>query len=133
MNSQEKKNYLSQYIPLKRELQRSIEELKRWKDISVSLEKESPDLQTAVANIGQIENRITRQTKKLKTVTAEIEKAIMSLEDPTLRLIMQRRYIDGRRFHQIARELNYSCRHVERLHGTALLKINIKDVVSCRN
>jgi len=132
MNSQNKKQYLSQYLPLALEIRRNKEELRRWREFSDSLQKDSPDLQTAVANIELIEQRLNRQIKSLIKLRLQIETAIAGLNDATLRLIMQRRYLDNKQFYQIAREVHYSTRHVERLHGAALAKIKIKDVASCR-
>ena len=132
MNSQNKKQFLSQYLPLAMEIKRNKEELRRWREFSDSLQKDSPDLQTAVANIELIEQRLNRQIKSLIKLRLQIETAIAGLNDATLRLIMQRRYLDNKQFFQIAREVHYSTRHVERLHGAALAKIKIKDVASCR-
>ena len=55
-----------------------------------------------------------------------IEQAINSLEDSAERVVMRERYINGRGWSAICRELQkmgYSERQVYRLHGFALLKL----------
>lgn len=55
-----------------------------------------------------------------------VEQAIMSLGDTPERLVMRMRYVDGRGWNYIIREmqkLGYSERTVYRLHGFALAKL----------
>ena len=53
----------------------------------------------------------------------EIIQAIGRLEKPLYRRIMILRYIDRMTFPLIAEEVNMSQRHVERLHGMALIEM----------
>lgn len=53
----------------------------------------------------------------------EIIEAIGRLEKPLHRRIMLLRYIDRMTFPLIAEEINMSQRHVERLHGMALIEM----------
>jgi len=57
------------------------------------------------------------------TLRDEIEVAIDSLDDPTERLLMRKRYIEGKRWEQVAVEMNYSINHIWRWHGNILQKM----------
>lgn len=63
--------------------------------------------------------------EKLMTITEEllaIEKAIAALE-PTLRLLMRYRYVDGYRWEDICVRMNYSYQGVHKVHRKALKRI----------
>lgn len=63
--------------------------------------------------------------EKLMTITEEllaIEKAIATL-DPTLRLLMRYRYVDGYRWEDICVRMNYSYQGVHKVHRKALKRI----------
>lgn len=56
-------------------------------------------------------------------IKAEIVKTIGQLDKPVYRRILHLKYIDGMTFPAIAEVVHLSQRHVERLHGRALLEI----------
>ena len=63
--------------------------------------------------------------EKLMAITEEllaIEKAIATL-DPTLRLLMRYRYVDGYRWEDICVKMNYSYQGVHKVHRKALKRI----------
>ena len=63
--------------------------------------------------------------EKLMTITEEllaIEKAIAAL-DPTLRLLLRYRYVDGYRWEDICVRMNYSYQGVHKVHRKALKRI----------
>lgn len=51
---------------------------------------------------------------------AEIEEFISMLDGPILRQLLRYKYLELLTYEQIAKEMNYSERHVRRLHGRAL-------------
>ena len=55
----------------------------------------------------------------------EIEEKIEEVEDTTLSEILYQKYIFGKTLEQISYTLNYSKRHIERLHIKALEKIEL--------
>lgn len=64
-----------------------------------------------------------RAGKNLKAVLdreAEIEEFILMMEGPLLRQLLRYKYLELLTYEQIAAEMNYSERHVRRLHGRAL-------------
>ena len=88
------------------------------------------------SKVSPVERRVIRYLdavdlyrEKIAQAEARIlaaERAIESLDSPVERLIMRLRYISGRNWTSVYRELRplgYSDRHVHRLHGCALMKL----------
>ena len=55
----------------------------------------------------------------------EIDRAIHSVEDDTLREVLERRYLLYQKWDQIAAEMHYSRRRATQLHGEALKNISL--------
>ena len=66
-----------------------------------------------------------RKIENCKKLRFQIEQVIESVEDNTLSEVLYQKYIFGRTLEQIGCILNYSKRHIERLHIKALEKIEI--------
>lgn len=62
---------------------------------------------------------------KCNKIRKDIEEKISAVEDTLLREILYNKYVFGKTLEQIAYILNYSKRHIERLHIKALEKIEI--------
>lgn len=60
-----------------------------------------------------------------KTIRKEIENKIETVDDDLLKEILYNKYILGKTLEEISLVINYSKRHVERLHIKALEKIII--------
>ena len=69
-----------------------------------------------------LREQYTETVAKLAAQMAEIEAAIDPLE-PTERTIIRLHYFQGLTWEQVAVEMNYTWRHVHRLHGKALEKL----------
>ncbi len=126
------KQYLGQIRSLDikiRQRKREIEELKLSATCTGSISAQDEKVQTsasgdkllnAVARYVDLEaetqNMIDAMQKKRHKIIAEIQ----SLEDSRYIEILYKRYVEFKRFDQIARECNYSCTHIKRMHGQAL-------------
>lgn len=55
---------------------------------------------------------------------ARIENTLGLVSDQTHYEVLHRRYIEGKKFENIAVEMSYSFRHTIRLHGEALLEVD---------
>ena len=66
-----------------------------------------------------IEEKLAEQA----AVKSEIMAAIYQLKDRRQRLILMGRYLDMKKWEQIASELNYSYMNVTRIHGYALQEV----------
>lgn len=131
----EKIKYLSRYIALNRRIDRLLEEKAKWWSLCL---KTTPSLSQApgggesgspverpMDKVLEIEAEINREIDELQEVCREIKAVLNQLEDDTLRLLMEYRYIDGLTWEQVAEKMHYSWRHTCRLHGEALAKINM--------
>ncbi len=68
---------------------------------------------------------VDAKVDELFAVKQEIQKAIFTVNDRTLRELLQRRYINGERWEKIANDMNYSYRHtIMELHPKALAEIS---------
>lgn len=63
---------------------------------------------------------IDRRIDELVSVREQILAAVSALPDPLLRTLLIARYINFQGWEQIAEDMNYSQRHITRLHGKAL-------------
>ena len=71
------------------------------------------------------ENLIDAKVDELYAIKQEIMAAIDNVQDSTLRALLTEKYINGKKWEQIAVDLNYSWRQIIRLHGRALQEITI--------
>lgn len=129
----EKIKYLSRYIALNRRIDRLLEEKAKWWSLCL---KTTPSLSQApgggesgspverpMDKVLEIEEEINQEIDELQEVCRDIKTVLGQLEDDTLRLLMEYRYIDGLTWEQIAKKLHYSYVHTCRRHGEALNKI----------
>lgn len=80
---------------------------------------------SAAAYRDKYQRMIDTKLNKLIGLRCEIEAAIAGLTAAN-RDLMRLRYIDGRKWEDIAAELNYDIRWVHRLHGRILVELNKK-------
>ena len=100
----EKKEYLKQYVLQERKIKTLSELLK------VNPEKAE---------------EYTKEIENSRILRNQIEEKIFGVEDFTLKEVLIQKYIFGKTLEQTALILNYSKRHMERLHIKALEKIEI--------
>ena len=75
-----------------------------------------------VCKVDFLERRIDKKIDDLIKLRIKIEAVIDKLEQQES-LLMRMRYIEGKKWEQIAQELHYDYRHVIRKHGEILQKI----------
>lgn len=93
--------------------------------ISVSNSSENKFIEYSEYSV-LIDNRID----ELYAVKCEILNAINTVEDGTLRILLELRYLQGETWERIAQSMHYSYKHiVHSLHPKALKKL--KEVIEC--
>ena len=129
MTSQEKKEYLLGYQHLNQRINRLLLEQQQWRELATRV---SPNLsgmprgggeggtQGAVAKIVDLETEINAEIDKLVDERKRIEAAIRKINDPTLRILLEYRYIGGKSWEEVAVTLGYTYRHTLKKHGEAL-------------
>lgn len=136
--NERKKDYLKQYIDNVRAAKRievQIEEVRRNKMLpSFSIDgmphgNVKKDLSDYAAAIDELENKlITTRYRKIKIYT-DIFYRIERLEKENEKEILTKRYINGYKWERIAYEMGYGYRQILRMHGMALSRFDLKDVI----
>jgi DNA-directed RNA polymerase specialized sigma subunit len=87
----------------------------------------------AFAKLDEMETELRAQIQDAEETAIEVMATIEKVEDERYRAILHDRYILGMRWEDIAECENYSFRHVTKLHGGALKKIDkiLKDAPQC--
>lgn len=88
------------------------------------------DLSDAIAAVEGYMERLNAQWDKLIALRKEAKVLIDRIADGRYREVLTRRYLQGQSLEEIAVDLRYSYRQVNRIHGCALREIQ-KDVLSC--
>lgn len=79
---------------------------------------------SVAAQMWEVAQKMADKMNRLIALRREIEDAIDGLQDSRDRQIIRMRYIDGRKWEQIAVDMNYDYYYVLELHGKALSKLN---------
>ena len=126
------KEYLSQYYTEKlkiKKLSGEIEELEALSvyaspRLSVSGSGISDKIGNNAAKIADKQKELDCLIEKSLKLMDEIETCINRVENVRLNYILTERYINCRKWEDIAEELNTDLRWIHRLHGRALKKID---------
>ncbi|WP_027868884.1 hypothetical protein [Eubacterium sp. AB3007] len=78
-----------------------------------------------IAKIVDLENRINAEMSQLLDLKAEIMTVVSEVENPEQRIVLEKRYLEFKKWEVIASEMHRSLRSVYRLHGEALKKVRI--------
>lgn len=129
MTTDELKSYLNQVYRLHSRLRREQDKLA---DIRSAVEYRSPAFDgsgghggsdkvgVAVANIMEREQRVDDLSAAYTEKYKEVERVIGGLKDDTLEEVLELRYLRFLKWDEIAQQMNYTERHITRLHGIAL-------------
>ena len=65
-----------------------------------------------------------KRIEELEKQKEEIYKMILSIEKPEYKMILHKRYIQGKKWEEIEEDLHYASQHVHRLHKKAIMEIH---------
>ncbi len=126
----EKIAYLNQYRYADKEIDRKIRELENWKSKIFNVTSTISDMPkgkgrvdtiaTGIANISEIEERINTDIDILVNLRKNIESQINKVKDLKQKEVLKCRYLDFKKFEEIAVELKIDIRWIYRLHEKAL-------------
>lgn len=127
--NEEKKRYLNGYRDCtrrERQLQEQIDEL-RSQQMFPSVNHDGmpqgnahSDLSGYVARLDALISQLEQEQAMAVRQYKEIHDRIHKMQDGAEKEVLIRRYLMGRTWEQIAVEMDYTYRHVTRLHGAAL-------------
>lgn len=81
--------------------------------------------ENAVLRVLELEERLDIEIDRLTEKRQEIEQAVNAIPDEVQREVLTRRYLLYQKWEVIAKEMNYSERHIRRLHGHALKNMSL--------
>lgn len=134
MTTDEVKAYLRQAYKLDKRLQREQMKLEKLRS---AIEYRSPSFEGAGGHgsgdkIGSAVTSIIERGQRVDELTAlytmrykEIDDAIHTMDDDILVEVLERRYLLYQKWEEIADSMNYTVRHITRLHGQALKKMSL--------
>lgn len=126
---------LKKYIPLKKEAEELRLQAEQLRAEARGLKAvvidgmpngggvKSDSIGNAVARLDEIERDYIGKYDEALCELHRIERVIESLENPTERRLMRKRYIEDKSWEDICVELNYSWRQVHRTHAKILKKL----------
>lgn len=128
------KEYLNQYRTMAEKVKTKIERIEM-------LQAEATHITARIESFGsgsEISDRVGKigasivdecdelydEMAKLRKKCREIEHTISLVDDDTLQVLLEKKYILGKTWEQIAVEMNFCYRHTCRLHGIALREVD---------
>lgn len=93
-------------------------------------ERDGNAVERAFCQSAEYNDKADKLLDEYNAVRKRAEKLISSLDDPALQEVLSRRYIIGQRWEEIAESMNYSVRHITRLHGIALKNMSLNVHIS---
>lgn len=130
------KEYLQQYQNAEREINAKLDQIYRLRELATKTTQAltSEHVQSSAENkvekivtkIADLDAEVNAEIDRLVSMKHDIEKTIQQIPDASQRVVIERRYINGERWEQIAVELNYTYRNVCYLHGKALHVVSEK-------
>ena len=129
------KEYLRQYRYIDRSVEAKLERIERLRALAVTVMAaygrnggsggRSPDSRMdVVARLVDAQRELDVEIAQLLDTKAAIEAAIARLPDARMRTLLELRYLQGRKWDDIAAALGYCRDNVLRLHRAALQKVS---------
>ena len=126
------KEFLSRAYRTNERIAAKRERIRSWRDIAESITVElrqtpasgsgpSKLIETSACNIVDLQKELEGEIQELIHTQQEVGLAIYELvDDPTLKTVLELRYLNFTRWEEMAVRLNYAYRWVQRLHSRAL-------------
>ena len=135
MTTKEKKEYLKRYRKIDREVNQLLMEKDEIFSLGTKITPTYSDMpkgtgennktQSTIEKLEEQEEKINKKIELLYEVKENIEKALHTVEDDTLRVLLRYRYMNGLTWKKIAVNMHYTYQWVCKLHGQALRKLRV--------
>ena len=121
----EQARYLDMQINSKIEQVRSLNELatRVYSDMPHSPNRNTSRMEETIAKIIDLESEIDRDIDALVDLKREIMRVVNSIESAEYRTILEMRYLQFKKWEQIALQMSTDLRWVYRMHGRALNEV----------
>jgi hypothetical protein len=136
------KEYLSQALWIDQRIDSKIEQLEILRSlatkVTANLKEEKVSggnntkshMENTIVKIIDLEKEINEDIDRLVDMKAEIRDTIGQANDPVCQLLLELRYINGKAWEEIARDIGFDIRTAFRLHGKALKEI--EEIIKCQ-
>lgn len=114
MNMRQKAEWLGTYGQRELCIERLMKERGWWK------RRTEVGSDIAKCRVMELEQALDREIDRQVDDRRDMERAIRTVEDERLRLLLEYRYFDQLSWEELAEKMNYSYQHVFRLHKQAL-------------
>ena len=131
------KTYLQQVINIDQQINSRLEQLGRLKTLATHTTSTISDMPKAQGSVSRMEDTVIKiimmeheideEIDRLVDLKVEVRKQISLMEDARCRLILEERYLNGKKWEAIAASLNYTVRNVQILHGKALEEFSLPE------
>ena len=88
-------------------------------------ERDGNAVERAYCQIAEYNAETDKLLDEYNVVRRQTERLISSISDAAQREVLSRRYLIGQQWEEIAGSMNYSVRHITRLHGLALQNMSL--------
>lgn len=128
------KDYLSQAYKLDRRIDCKLRQTEDLRELAtratasihaerVSGTKQRSPMENAIVKLIDLEHEINDDIDRLVDMKREIAVVISKLPSPSHKILLELRYLEGKTWDEIAKDMDYDIRWVYRLHGKALKEI----------
>lgn len=78
-----------------------------------------------IVKIIDLEDRIKEEMRRLVDLKSEIMTVVARIDEPEQRIVLEKRYLEFKKWEDIAVEMHRSLRSIYRLHGEALKNVHV--------
>jgi DNA-directed RNA polymerase specialized sigma subunit len=130
------KEYLSQAYKLNQRIDSKLEQLEVLKSLVTKVNTcfthtkvsggniEKSRMENTLVKIIDLSNEINDEIDRYIDLKVEIMETIQKVEDIKCQLLLEKRYINGKSWEEISKDLNYSIRGVFKIHNEALKEVD---------
>ena len=130
------KEYLSQAFIVDVDINTKLDQLKRLNALATKTTTTfsavpfsgTPDphrQEDIIIKIIDLEDRIKDEMRRLVDLKSEIMTVVAGIDEPEQRIVLEKRYLEFKKWEDIAVEMNRSLRSIYRLHGEALKNVHV--------
>ena len=131
------KEYLSQAFRLDGRINTKLEQVASLRNLAakattgmqmdrISSTRQLSPMENAVTKLIDLEHEINGDIDQLVDLKREIAGLIISVGDPSYRILLEMRYLGGNTWEEVSLQLGYDLRWVYRLHDRALQAVELR-------
>ena len=96
-----------------------------WSDMPPGQPNGRSRMADYVMKMIELENEMTKEMMDLANLKKQIMDTINKIDNMEYKTILEERYLSFKSWEQISEDMGYTVRHIYRLHGRALLEVEV--------